>query len=149
MDDWSRHNGPQRDELDRLKICSQGDVQRMWELLMRPLGFRSTSLWVSFIGADDRPTRFLLEIAETDEVPDAQMVSNLYLMLGQLADEDGLGTGVAFLLARPGRDRIKEFDRRLAARLLEGADRSSLRVHPIHVANDVAVLAVTPDDLAA
>jgi hypothetical protein len=49
-------------ELDRLTIRTQDDLQHMWELLMRPLGFRSTSLWVTFIGSDDRPTRFLVEV---------------------------------------------------------------------------------------
>lgn len=124
-------------------------MQRMWELLMRPLGFRSTSLWVSFIGVDDRPTRFLLEVAEAVEIPDAEMVGHLFFVLEQMADEDGTGGGVAFLITRPGRDGVTAFDRRFATRLIAGAANSSLRCYPVHVANDVTVLALTPDDLAA
>jgi hypothetical protein len=54
------------------------------------------------------------------------------------------------------RDGLRGGDRRrqrraagLASRLLAGARVSGVPCHPIHVANDVAVWAVTPDDLAA
>ena len=138
-----------RTELDQLKIRNQSDVQHMWELLMQPLGFRSTSLWVTFIGADCRPTRFLVEIAETEHLPDTEEVVNLFDVLGQVCADEGEGTSVAFLLTRPGRDRVNPFDRDLATRLMAGARASSVACHPIHVANDVGVWAVTPDDLAA
>lgn len=147
MDD---HNTPgTTTELDRLKIRNQSDVQRMWELLMQPLGFRSTSVWVTFIGTDDRPTRFLVEIAETEQLPEAREVENLFDVLEQVCLDEGDGTSVAFLVTRPGRDTVNAFDRDLATRLLAGARASSVACHPIHVANDVGVRAVTPDDLAA
>jgi hypothetical protein len=136
-------------ELGRLKIRNQGDVQRMWELLMQPLGFRATSVWVTFIGADDRPTRFLIQITESDQLPEPQEVANLFDVLEQVAAEEGEGTSVAFLVSRPGRDGVNAFDRDLASRLMTGARASGVACHPIHVANDVAVWAVTPDDLAA
>jgi hypothetical protein len=136
-------------ELDQLAIRSQRDLQRMWELVMQPLGFRATSLWVTFIGSDDRPTRFLIEIAETDRVPDPREVANLYDVLRQLVDEDSDDLTVAFLITRPGRDGISSFDRQLALRLMAGSRAAGLPIHPIHVADDVAVHAVTPDDLAA
>jgi hypothetical protein len=138
-----------RTELDRLKIRHQSDVQRMWELLMQPLGFRSTSVWVTFIGADDRPTRFLIEIADSDQLPEPHEIASLFDVLEQVCHDEGEGTSVAFLVTRPGRDSVNAYDRRLATRLLAGASSSSLRCHPIHVANDLAVWAVTPDDLAA
>ena len=136
-------------ELDHLKIRSQSDLQRMWELLMRPLGFTSTSVWVTFIGSDDRPTRFLVEIAESEHLPDPPEVAHLFDLLEQLCADEGPGTSVAFLVTRPGRDRVNAFDRDMATRLRTGARHSSVRCHPIHVANDLAVRAVTPDDLAA
>ncbi len=151
MDDDTR--GDTRDdtrtELDELKIGNQSDVQRMWELLMQPLGFRSTSVWVTFIGVDDRPTRFLVEIPESEHLPDPLEVANLFDVLEQVCAEEGEGTSVAFLVTRPGRDSINAFDRDLAARLVAGARASHLHCHPIHVANDLAVRAVAPDDLAA
>jgi hypothetical protein len=146
MDDTHRFDMA---ELDELKIQSQSDLQRMWELLMQPLGFRSTSVWVTFIGPDDRPTRFLVEIAESEQLPEPQEVTSLFNILEQVCDDEGEGTSVALLVTRPGRDGINAFDRDLATRLLAGARSSALHCHPIHVANDVAVRAVTPDDLAA
>lgn len=144
------HNTPGTDtELDRLKIRNQSDVQRMWELLMQPLGFRSTSVWVTFIGTDDRPTRFLVEIAESEQLPEPREVENLFDVLERVCRDEGDGTSVAFLVARPGRDTVNAFDRGLATRLLAGARTSSVACHPVHVANDVGVWAVTPDDLAA
>ena len=136
-------------DLDHLKIRTQSDLQRMWELLMKPLGFRSTSVWVTFIGPDDRPTRFLVEIAESEQLPEPVEVEHLYDVLEQVCADEGEGTSVAFLVTRPGRDSVNTFDRELATRLIAGSRSSYLRCHPIHVANDVAVRAITPDDLAA
>jgi hypothetical protein len=136
-------------ELDRLTIRTQDDLQRMWELLMHPLGFRSTSLWVTFIGSDDRPTRFLIEVSESDHVPDPGEVANLYDVLQQVIDQDPDDLTVAFLISRPGRDGTRAFDRELSARLLAGARTAGVPLRPIHVADDVAVRVITPDDLAA
>lgn len=136
-------------DLDALTIRTQGDLQRMWELLMQPLGFRSTSLWVTFIGSDDRPTRFLIEVAESGHVPEPREVANLYDVLAQVIDEDPDDLSVAFLITRPGRDGTRPFDRALSASLLAGARVSGIPIHPVHVADDVAVRAITPDDLAA
>ncbi len=116
---------------------------------MQPLGFRSTSLWVTFVGSDDRPTRLLVEIAESEEVPSTREVANLFDVLQQIIDEDPDDLTVAFLITRPGRDGTSSFDRSLSARLLAGARTAGIPVHPVHVANDLAVRAVTPDDLAA
>ena len=138
-----------RTELDQLTIRSQSDVQRMWELLMQPLGFRSTSLWVTFVGSDDRPTRFLIEIAESEHLPDPREVANLYDVLQQVIDEDADDLSVAFLITRPGRDGTHAFDRDLSARLLAGSRAAGIAIHPIHVADDLAVRAIAPDDLAA
>jgi hypothetical protein len=136
-------------ELDSMTICTQADLQRMWELLMQPLGFRATSLWVTFVGSDDRPTRLLIEVTESEVLPSLIEVANLFAVLRQVIDEDTDDLSVAFLIARPGRDGTSAFDRALATRLLEGARSATITVHPIHVADDVAVRAITPDDLAA
>ena len=136
-------------ELDRLTIRSQGDLQRMWELLMQPLGFRTTSLWVTFIGSDDRPTRFLIEVSESEHVPEPREVANLYDVLQQVIDQDPDDLTVAFLISRPGRDGTRAFDREMSARLVAGSRTAGVPIRPIHVADDVAVRAITPDDLAA
>lgn len=138
-----------RDELDSLLIRNQPDVQRMWELLMQPLGWRSTSLWVTFIGADRRPTRYLLEIADADVVPSDEELENLYGVLEHVLEEEGEGCTVALLVARPGRDPLGDQDRVFCTRLLAGARRAGVPVEPVHVATDVDIWPVTPDDLAA
>lgn len=136
-------------ELEHLKIRNRSDVQRMWELLMQPLGFRRTSVWVTFIGTDDRPTRLLVEVAESEQLPTPQEVVNLFGVLEQICADEGAGTSVAFLVTRPGRDAVNAFDRDLATRLRAGARESRVPCHPVHVANDAGVWAVAPDDLAA
>ncbi len=136
-------------ELDNLLVQSQRDLHRMWELLMEPLGFVGTSLWVTLIGDDGRPLRHLLEIAESEVPPEPEEVANLYEVLDLVCEELPAGTSVAFLLTRPGREGVTAFDRDFAARLLAGGRGSGLRGHPIHRANDVGIVVVAPDDLAA
>jgi hypothetical protein len=138
-----------RSEYDALEIHTQADLQRLWELLMQPLGWRAMSLWVTFIAADRRPTKFLLEVAEHDSVPSEDDVANLYYVLDQLLRDEGELCTVAFLLARPGRGPLTAQDRLFGQRLLLGARRAGVPVEPVHVATDVAILALTPDDLAA
>src|SRR4051794_29830878 len=138
---------PEGRELDHLKIRTQSDLHRMWELLMQPLGWRSLSLWVTFIGADRRPTRFLLEVADAG-IPTEDDVANLFDVLGHVLHEEA-GSSVAFLIARPGRGPLTPQDRLFGRRLLEGAHRLAVPLEPVHVATDVAIWAVAPDDLAA
>jgi hypothetical protein len=138
-----------RTELDRLKISTQSDLHRMWELLMQPLGFRSTSVWVTLIGADDRPERLLIEIAESELLPETDQVRALFEALRQVISEEGDEISVAFLITRPGRDGISSFDRELTRLLMDGALFAGVACHPVHVANDVSIRAVAPDDLAA
>ena len=138
-----------RHELDHLRIRTQRDLQRLWELLMQPLGFRSTSLWVTLIGEDRRPTRFLIEVAGAEDVPGRDEVAHLYDVLEQVLREEGAGTTAALLITRPGRDGPSSVDRLFGRRLLEGARASGVPLEPLHVATDVAVLPLAPDDLAA
>jgi len=70
-------------------------------------------------------------------------------VLQQVVDEAPDELSVAFLISRPGRDGTRTFDRELSARLVAGSRVAGLAIHPIHVADDVAVRAITPDDLAA
>ena len=70
-------------------------------------------------------------------------------MLEQVLREEGAGTTAALLITRPGRDGPSPVDRLFGRRLLEGARASGVPLEPLHVATDVAVLALAPDDLAA
>ena len=112
-----------RTELDHLKISTQRDLHRLWELLMQPLGFRSTSVWVTLIGADDRPERFLIEIAQSELLPEADQVRSLFEALQQIIAEEGADLGVAFLITRPGPRRRQ----RVRPRADPGADHGGTR----------------------
>ena len=138
-----------RTELDAIKIASQADLHRLWELLMDPLGFRGLSLWLTLIGPDRRPTRFLMEIGETPGVPTEDDVASLHQVLRQLLRDEADGTTAAFLITRPGRDGLTDDDRLFAGRLRAGARLAGVPLEPVHVATDRQVLAVAPDDLAA
>lgn len=138
-----------KEQLATLRLHTQSDTQRMWELLMQPLGFSSFSLWVTFFDDRDAPVPMLLEVAEHDTVPSPEEVANLFAVLRQVVDGEHHLSGVAFLIARPGSGGLLPSDRVLAERLIAGARSARLPCKPIHVAHDVAVLAVAPDDLAA
>jgi hypothetical protein len=138
-----------KNELAGLRLRSQADVHHMWELLMRPLGFASTSLWVSFVDRRGAPIPTLMEITELDDVPSRTDVSMLFDVLRRVVDDAPEIAGVAFLISRPGRGGLLPSDRVVAGRLLAEAEVAGMRCEPVHVANDVTVLGVAPDDLAA
>jgi hypothetical protein len=116
---------------------------------MRPLGFTSSSLWVTFFDERRAPRPMLMEIAEHPGVPSAVEVARLVSVLGDVVHGEPDLVGVAFLITRPGRGGLLESDRLLAARLLAAARTAGLPCQPVYVAHDAAVLAVAPDDLAA
>ena len=137
------------EQLAALRLRTQTDVQRMWELLMQPLGFAALSLWVTFVDHRDAPIPMLLQVTEDDEVPTIDEVGSLCDVLRHVVDERRDISSVAFLLSRPGRGGLIPSDRQLAHRLIAGAQAVGLPCAPVHVANDVAVLAIAPDDLVA
>ena len=84
-----------RTQLDDLRIRTQSDLHRLWQLLMQPLGFRTTSVWATFIGADDRPIRFLIEIAESEQLPEPEEVARLFELLEEVCVQECEGASVA------------------------------------------------------
>lgn len=149
-------------ELDQITIHSQADLQRLWELLMRPLGFRSRSIWLTFIDPDRRPLRSLMEVAECDEEPGPDDVANLYAVLRDvLEDHDhengadpGSGHSVAILVTRPSREHetghgLEPDDRALGRLFVEGARLAGVPLEPVHIATDRNIVVLAPDDLAA
>jgi hypothetical protein len=138
-----------RTELDAIRIRGQADLQRLWELVMSPLGFRELSLWATFIGEDRRPDRVLVQVAEWVGVPEPPAVAHLFEALQHLRSHELPGSTVALLITRPGSGRLTHVDRELATRLTAAAADAGVPLEPLHVANDVRVLVVAPDDLAA
>ncbi|WP_051706883.1 hypothetical protein [Nocardioides aequoreus] len=139
------------EELERIRLRTQSDVQRLWELLMRPLGFSSTTVWLCAVEEDGRPIPHLSQVGDPGDqrVPSSAQVAAFVDLLRRLSAEADEAIGFAVLLSRPGRSGLSDDDRRFAADLLRDCREAGVTCHPVHVADDVAVRAVTPDDLAA
>lgn len=135
-------------ELANLRLHTQADVQRLWELLLRPIEVDSYSLWVALVDDREMPVPLLMEITG-NEAPTEGEVSNLFLTLQQVCEEQGEIGSVAFLITRPGSEGPTDGDRKLTTRLLAGASAQGVPCQPVHLANDVRIVVVTPDDLAA
>ncbi len=135
--------------LTDLRLHSQADVQRMWDLLMRPLGVGSQALWVCLVDDRDAPIPLLTEITGHEDVPTELEIAKLFETLVLLRGEERDVSSVAFLISHPGRGGLNDCDRLFAARLTAAARASGVPCHPIHVANDDGLVPVSADDLAA
>jgi len=135
---------PSLDEVKDLPIHSQADLDRLWRALMGELGFARRRLWVLLVCDDGRPIPHIVQVDEIPDVPGDHLV-HLLEMCQHLDDE----TGVAILLSRPGSDGLTTSDKAWGAALLDAARATGVSCWPLHVANDVAIRVVAPDDLAA
>jgi hypothetical protein len=115
-------------------IVDQASLEHHWRALMGELGFGARKLWLLLIEASRA-----LQIIEIDELPrtlDDGMQESLQSMLAHFPD-----VSVALLYTRPGpswSDADRTWVRGLAA---VSAD------WPVHMANDVELRVVAPDDL--
>jgi hypothetical protein len=131
---------------DMPPIRSQADLQRTWRSLMGPLGFAGRSLWLLVLDEHRRPTPVVLQVEELPPRPDPEVQSALVSVVSSVVEDAGQ---VAFLLARPGDDGLTEEDGAWATMLQEVARQAGAPVWAVHRANDRALLAIAPDDLAA
>lgn len=136
-------------ELRHLRVETQRDVCRLWQLLMRPLGFSHGSLWVVCIAPDGRPVPGIAEISDADEVPSQVQVDNLYATFSRAFADAGDGSRLAFLISRPGVAPVGRHDARFGRALVDGARRNGVRIEMVHLATDTAIVPLTPDDLVA
>lgn len=128
-------------------VRTQEDLHRVWRMLMGPLGFGGRSLWLLVLDENSRPTPALLQIEDLAPLPSRETRTDLKRFLGHLLpDRDGTAV---FLLTRPGRAPITAGDRRWAQLLMEVVRRAKLPTWPVHCANDVELVVIAPDDLAA
>lgn len=133
---------PSLEDVKDLPIHSQADLIQLWRALMGELGFSRRRLWVLLVCEDGRPIPHVVQIDAVPDLPGDDLV-HLLEMCQHLDDE----TGVAVLLTRPGRDGVSASDRAWGAALLAAARATGVSCWPLHVANDVAVRVVAPDDL--
>jgi hypothetical protein len=62
-------------------IQTQADLEHVWRTLIGPLGFGGHSVWLMFVGADDRPVPQLTQIEDAVAPPDEQMLDGLAQVL--------------------------------------------------------------------
>lgn len=135
---------PSLAEVADLPIHSQAELDRLWRALMGELGFSRRRLWVLLVCEDGRPIPHVVQIDEIPDLPGDNLV-HLLEMCQHVDDE----AGVAVLLSRPGRDGLTASDKAWGGALLAAARATGVSCWPLHVANDVAIRVVAPDDLAA
>lgn len=140
------------DDLDdtgayRPTITSQADLERLWRVLMRPLGFTETSLWAMLVDADGRPVPTLTEITELADLPDPGETCSMAAFLGDLLAEHVPGGRVALLRTRPGRGRARPEDLAWAAALHSAFAAAGVPAHVVHLATDDQVLPMPLDAL--
>lgn len=133
---------------DTPPVRTQQDLHRLWRALMGPLGFGGRSLWLALLHDDGRPTSVIVQVEDLPPLPDREQREHLARFCRMLLDQAG-GGQVVFLLSRPGRGGISEGDRRWAAALQDVVRRARLPVWPVHRADDVELVVIAPDDLAA
>ena len=133
------------DEPFRPLIRTQAELEECWRYLLRPLGFRSESLWLLPIGDDDRPLTRLIEIAEATDIGPAD-VPALTVLLETVRDETDLDR-IALLRSRPGAGGVSPDDRVVARALYDAAVACGLGGEVVHVATDADIHPVPLDDL--
>ena len=144
MDD---HIPPLTSPDDLPPLRTQEDLHEVWRMLMGPLGFGGHSLWMLVLDDDARPTSALLQIEDLPPLPTNDVARNMKQFLAHLLPHRQ-GTAV-FLLTRPGRTPVTAGERRWAEFLTDLVCDAKLPTWPVHRANDVELVVIAPDDLAA
>jgi hypothetical protein len=128
-------------------VRTQADLHHTWRALMGRLGFSDRKLWLLFLTEDGRPLGPLVSIDDLPDGPYDLRVDDLVGLCREILEGPGGGGSVALLVTRPGRDAWHVGDRAWGRYLTAAAHRIGGRVWPVHRANDLELVAVTPDDV--
>jgi hypothetical protein len=129
-------------------IQTQADLEQVWRTLMGPLGFGGHSVWLMFIGADDRPVPQLTQIEDAVTPPDEQVLGGLAQVLRSVVSDLVPGGRVACLRSRPGRAAVTGEDRAWASGLYDACRRAGLPAEVVHLATDEELLPLPLDELS-
>ncbi len=144
---------PGRRRLGGTPVRSQAELAELWRELLGPLGFAEHTIWVMFIGADDRPLPQLTQIEEAVAPPDRQGVESFAAFLGHMACELGAsprpGLRVALLRSRPGGGSADADDRAWASRLLAACRMAAVPAEVVHLATEDVLMPLPWDELAS
>lgn len=119
-------------------ITDQASLEYAWRSLVGRLGFDSPQLWVLFLEGDRM--MHLINFAEAPADPTPDEVQAVVNVVDHLSDDPRF---CAFMWARPGTRGFTAGDLAWARGLSRPGG------WPVHVANDVELRVVAPDDLAA
>jgi len=117
-------------------LQSQSDVEQMWRTLMRPLGWRTRSLWFVLVASDDVPVPQVCEIAELPEEIDPDGHAAAAELWRDLLADVLPGGRVAMLLTRPGVGIPSAVDRTIAAGTYAACRAVGVPLEVIHLATD-------------
>lgn len=136
---------PDAPDVDRPRIATQADLERLWRTLMHPLGFADYSLWVMVLDTEGRPVPQLTEITDLAAGPDRDGAGGLAAFLLDVVTELSPGGRLALLRTRPGRGRACADDLAWAATLYEACARAELATEVVHLATDDDVVPLPMD----
>ena len=128
-------------------LRTQADLETAWRHLVRPLGFRTRSLWLLMIDDDHRPIPAVTEISDLPAEPDDASLHGLGELLVHLPPPGDAGRW-ALLLSRPGRHRTDDHDRQWVAGLYATMRDHTIPFDVIHLATDLEILPVPLDDVS-
>lgn len=109
----------------------------------RPSG---RELWILFLDADSRPLPTITVIDDTPEVPEDELVANLFWVLEKAMAEAAQDGSVAFVLHRNGDATATTSDRTWAASLQEVGASASITVRGTYLAAAGPIRCLTPVD---
>ncbi|WP_436700255.1 hypothetical protein [Nocardioides sp. BYT-33-1] len=118
-------------------IGDQAALHRLWRAVLGRLGFGAPQLWTLFVDGD-RPLH-LAEIVGVPLSPGPDDLDTLRVVASHAVEHD---LACAFLYARPGSATRTPGDLAWARGLATLDGR-----WPVHLANDIEVRVVSPDDL--
>lgn len=122
--------------------------QRLRELLLTSGPPRARTLWVVFIGPDDRQLPVIVPVDDVPSHPDPGLLNGLARACGTLVSADGADAGgsVVFTLERPGSARIRAGDEAWFTGLRHSAAAASLAVRGIYLITSAGLRPLTLDD---
>lgn len=124
-------------------VRSPADIGQRWRALIGPLAFARPLLHFLFVGPDRCFVKVLTEV-EVDPTPDPTYIARLMAIIAELLEDGPPGTTVAFLLTRPGHDRVSATDRQWGAVISEQAAELGIPIEPFFRANGDALVEVPP-----
>ncbi|VXC10878.1 conserved hypothetical protein [Aeromicrobium sp. 9AM] len=140
---WGMSSSPLPD------VHAPADLERVWRLLIEPLGFDSRQIFAIMLDRDGRVHPSIVNVTDCPAAPDGQMLVSLARSLRGVLDEADPDGSLALLWARPTHAGTRTSDIQWVRAITAVVQAHSLGEWPIHTADDSVLRVMSPDDLAA